>query len=138
MVVGRICGHDRVIRVYAEGTDPPRLVFLRTAEPSRYTIVYTAEVQEQYHFEEDSYEAVAAAGTDVVSVLAVLHGRPQHRRHVGSTGLIITGRAPDGRWLMVGLLEKAEQDDVYVVAEVRFLSAVQAGAIERRLGGEVS
>jgi hypothetical protein len=61
-----------------------------------------------------------------------------HRQHVGSTGLIITGRTPDGRWLMVGLLERADQDDVYVVAEVQFLSAVQAAAIERRLGGEVS
>jgi hypothetical protein len=39
---------------------------------------------------------------------------------------------------MVGLLEKADQDDVYVVAEVQFLSAVHVAAIERRLGGEVS
>jgi hypothetical protein len=114
------------------------LSFPRTVDPSRYTIVYTTGVQEQYHFEEESYEAVAAAGTDVLSVLAVLHGRPRHRRHVGSTGLIITGRTPDGRWLMVGLLEKADQDDLYVVAEVQFLSAVQVAAIERRLGGEVS
>jgi hypothetical protein len=71
-------------------------------------------------------------------VLAVLHGRPRHRQHVGSAGLVITGRTPDGQWLMVGLIERAGQDDVYVVAEVRFLSAVQVAAIERRLGGEAS
>jgi hypothetical protein len=121
------------------GPEPAaRRSFLRTVDPLRSTIVYTTGVQEQYHFEEDSFEAVAAAGTDVLSVLAVLHGRPRHRRHVGSTGLIITGRAPDGRWLMVGLLEKADQDDVYVVTEVQILSTAQAAAIERRLGGEVS
>ena len=117
---------------------PVPLAFPRTVDPSGYTIVYATGVQEQYHFEEESYEAVAAAGSDVLSVLAVLHGRPRHRRHVGSTGLIITGRTPDGQWLMVGLLEKADQDDVYVVTEVQILSAMQAAAIERRLGGEAS
>jgi hypothetical protein len=51
------------------GPEPPRLLsFLRTVDPSTYTIVYTAGVREQYHFEEDGYDAVAAAGTDVVSV----------------------------------------------------------------------
>jgi hypothetical protein len=130
---------DRVAVLHRDGPAPPALPpFIRIMDPPRSTIVYTSRVREEYHFEEESYQAVAAAGTDVLSVLAVLHGRPRHRRHVGSTGLIITGKAPDGRWLMVGLLEKADQDDVYVVAEVQILSAVQAAAIERRLGGEMS
>lgn len=49
----------------------------------------------------------------MLTVLAALHGHPVHRRFVGGTGLILTGQAPDGRVISVGLLELPDRDDVY-------------------------
>jgi hypothetical protein len=92
---------------------------------------------ECYEFDDESYTAAATVGVDVVTVLAVLHGHPVHRRFVGTTGLIVTGRAPDGRIISVGLLELPDRDDVYRVAEVSVLPPDQATAAEKRLEGEV-
>jgi hypothetical protein len=92
---------------------------------------------ETYGFDEDSYAAATAAGFDVVTVLAVLHGHPVHRRFVGSTGLIITGWTPAGQVVGVGLLELPGRDDVYRVGEVAALPPDEAEAARKRLEGEV-
>jgi hypothetical protein len=92
---------------------------------------------ESYEFDDESYAAAAAAGVDVLTVLKVLHGHPVHRRFVGSTGLIVTGRTPAGQVISVGLLELPGRDDVYRVAEVTMLSPDQAAAAEKRLEGEI-
>jgi hypothetical protein len=90
-----------------------------------------------YEFDDESYAAAAAAGVDTLAVLAVLHGHPVHRRFVGSTGLIITGRTPAGPVISVGLLERSGRDDVYRVVEVTLLSAEQAEAVQKRWEGEL-
>ncbi|RZU46591.1 hypothetical protein EV385_6666 [Krasilnikovia cinnamomea] len=91
---------------------------------------------ETYEFDDDSYTATANAGVNVPAVLAVLHGHPVHRQHIGTTGLIITGRAPDGQIISVGLLEIPGRDDTYRVAQVHVLPPAQAAAFEHRMGGE--
>jgi hypothetical protein len=98
------------------------------------TIVYSEVVPvERYEFDEDSYAAAAAGGVDVLVVLAVLHGRPVHRRFIGGTGLILTGQVPDGRVISVGLVEVPDHDDKYRVVEVLVLPAEQAAAARKRL-----
>jgi hypothetical protein len=92
---------------------------------------------ERYEFDDESYATAIAASVDVLAVLAVLHGHPVHRRFVGSTGLIVTGRTPKGQIISVGLLELPGRDDVYRVAEVTVLSPEQAAAAEKRLEGEI-
>jgi len=92
---------------------------------------------ETYEFDEESYAAATAAGFDVVTVLAVLHGHPGHRRFVGSTGLIITGRTPTGQIISIGLLELPDRDDTYRVVDVAALPPDQAETAEKRLEGEV-
>jgi hypothetical protein len=102
------------------------------------TIVYNHSVPvDSYEFDDESFSAVAAAGVDVPSVLAVLHGHPVHRRFVGGSGLIVTGRTPAGQIISVGLLELPGSDDVYRVAEVMMLSPDQAAAAEKRWEGEI-
>lgn len=97
------------------------------------TIVYACGMPEEtYEFDEESYAAAATAGVDVLAVLAVLHGHPVHRRFVGSTGLVVTGRTPAGQVISVGLLERLGHDDVYRVVEVVVLSAEQADAVRKR------
>ena len=106
-------------------------------EASVSTIVYTRGVPvETYEFDDDSYEAAAAAGVNVLTVLAVLYGHPVHRRFVGGTGLVETGRTPRGQILSVGLLELPGRDDVYRVVEVRVLPPEDAAVAERRWEGE--
>jgi hypothetical protein len=102
------------------------------------TIVYNRSVPvDSFEFDEGSYAAAAAAGVDVLAVLAVLHGHPVHRRFIGGTGLIVTGRTSAGQVISVGLLELLGRDDVYRVAEVMMLSPDQAAAAEKRLEGEI-
>jgi hypothetical protein len=72
---------------------------------------------------------------NVLTVLAALHGHPVRRRFVGGTGLILTGQAPDGRVISVGLLELPDRDDVYRVVEVRVLPPEQAVAARKRWEG---
>ena len=102
------------------------------------TIVYDEVVPEEiYEFGDDSYAAAIAVGVDVLTVLAVLYGHPVHRRFVGTTGLIVTGRTPTGQIISIGLLELPGRDNVYRVAEVTVLPPEQAAAAEKRLEGEI-
>lgn len=102
------------------------------------TIVYNRRMPpETYEFDDESYAAARAAGLDVVTVLAVLHGHPVHRRFVGATGLIITGRTATGQIISIGLLELPGRDDIYRVADVTSLPPDQAEAVAKRLEGDI-
>jgi hypothetical protein len=47
-----------------------------------------------------SQGAIAAAGTDLPTVLAALHGDgPKTRRHLGDGSLQLSAATPGGRWL---------------------------------------
>ncbi len=97
--------------------------------------VDNAGVDNRYEFDEESWDALEAASVSWLDVMVVLYGRPQLRQHVGSDGLIITGRMRNGRWLMVGLTERPGRDDVYVVRQAARLSQDQEQMIEKRMGG---
>jgi hypothetical protein len=92
-------------------------------------------VEDCYEFDEESWTTLAAASVDWRDVIAVLYGRPRHRQHLDAGGLIVSGRARDGRWLMVGLSERPDRDDAYLIRQVLVMTPEQRRAIERRMGG---
>lgn len=89
---------------------------------------------DRYIFDEESWDACAAARLSVPEVLRVLHGDRRLRRSVGSTGLMVTGGV-DGVWITISLIEVTAADDTYVVRDVFRLSPEQAAAAERLLKG---
>lgn len=97
-----------------------------------YTIVYAGDVRETYVWDEDSYQAVAAAGLRWQAVVAVLRARPRIRSHIGAV-LRIAAPADDGRWIVVALVER--HDDEYLVVSARPLAPDEAATAARMIGG---
>ena len=90
-----------------------------------------------YQFDEESLDACAAARVSVPDVLRLLHGDQRLRRHIGSTGLAVTG-CVDGLWLTVTLIEARAAADVYVVRDIYRLDDQQAAIVARILKGRQS
>lgn len=89
----------------------------------------------QYRFDEGSYQAVEVSGVDLPAVAGALYGtRPRIRRHVGTDGLHVFAEAPDGRWLALAFVE-TETDDVWQLTAVRLLSEEETDDVRRALGG---
>jgi hypothetical protein len=89
--------------------------------------------EETYGFTERTYAKLAETHVPPLSVLEVLHGSPTVRRHIGSS-LQIAGRDRAGVWLVVALIEGA--DDDYVVTSARYLDDEEIAAVSRLLGGQ--
>lgn len=89
-------------------------------------------MEERYRYNEASYDALDRAGVGWVAAHDLLHGERTVRRHLGA-GLNIAGRARDGRWISVTLIE--ETDDEYLVVRARELDPDEAATIARLLGG---
>jgi hypothetical protein len=90
-----------------------------------------------YVFDEESLDACAAARVSVPAVVRLLHGDRRLRRHIGTTGLAVTG-CVDGLWLTVTLLETRDDADVYVVRDIYRLDDQQAAIVARILEGRHS
>jgi len=87
-------------------------------------------VDEFYVWDEASYDAVAAAGLSWQLVQQILRTRPRIRTHVGAV-LRILAQAPDGRWIVVALIEQT--DDEYLVVAARPLDADETDAAQRMI-----
>lgn len=97
---------------------------------TRRTLLYVADV---YAWDDDSYDAVQAAGVGWRSVLYVLHhARPRVRSHLGAV-LRIAARDQDGRWLGVALIETS--DDTYRLVGAHWLDADEQEAVEKMIQG---
>lgn len=69
-------------------------------------------------FDRRSRAAIAAAGTDLPTVLAALHGgHPKMRRHLGSGRLRLYASTPDGQWLVMTLVE-THTDEEWLLTDV--------------------
>ena len=93
--------------------------------------MYTRPVDEEYRWNDDSYEALAAnkvAWQDVVYVLRYAH--PKIRQHIGSI-LRIIGRGRDAQLVAVTLIE--ESDDQYLVVTARHLTGEEVTDAEALL-----
>lgn len=74
--------------------------------------------QTRVRFDRRSRDVIAAAGTDVPTVLAALHGdHPKVRRHVGSGRLRLYASTPDGQWLVLTLVE-THTDEEWLLTDV--------------------
>lgn len=86
-----------------------------------------------YGFTERTYESLAAAHVSPLSVLDVLYGGFRVRRHIGAS-LQVAGRDRDGTWLVVALIESA--DDEYTVTGARYLDDDEIAVIEGMRGDQ--
>jgi hypothetical protein len=64
-------------------------------------------------------------------VMDVLYGRQLVRRHIGAF-LPVAGRDREGAWLVLSLIEGA--DDDCVVTSARYLDEEEVAVVERRKG----
>ncbi|NDL56241.1 hypothetical protein [Phytoactinopolyspora mesophila] len=87
-----------------------------------------------YNFTDQTYEYLAKAGMAPLAVTDVLHGSPTVRRHIGSS-LQIAGQDRTGVWLVVALVEGAN-DDEYTVTGARYLDDSELEIITRLIGKE--
>lgn len=72
----------------------------------------------RFCFDVRSKNAMAAAGTDMSTVLAALHGEhPKIRRHTGSGNLHLFAPTPGGQWLGMTFVE-TEVDDEWLLTRV--------------------
>lgn len=73
----------------------------------------------RFRFDDRSHQAIAAAGTDMPTVLAALHcGEPKIRRLIGNSGLHLYASTPEGEWLAMAFVE-TENDDEWLLTRVR-------------------
>jgi hypothetical protein len=90
-------------------------------------------VRETYRWSEDTYDQLHAAGIAWQAAMYVLHdAHPHVRRHLGAV-LYVSAPDRDGRWLMVVLIEEA--DDAYLVVGARYLDADEVEAAVRIIRG---
>lgn len=90
-------------------------------------------VDEQYRFDDGSYDAVGRAGVDWQSVIDVLfEADVRIRQRIGVAVLLISAPNRHDRWLRVALVE--ESDDEYLVTGARWLEADEAEAAKRLVG----
>lgn len=93
--------------------------------------MYNAGV-DGYRFDEASYNALHAAGITWQDAVAVLRTHPQVRQPIGAV-LRIAAPAPDGRWIVVALIE--ETDDEYLVVSARHLDPDEVATLTRLTEG---
>jgi hypothetical protein len=89
--------------------------------------------EDLYIFTEDSYERLADAGVNPLSVTDVLYSNQLVRRHIGAA-LQVAGTDRHGTWLAVALIEHA--DDEYTVVAARRLEEAEIKAIAHMRGGK--
>lgn len=89
-------------------------------------------VDEYYVWDDASYDAVAAAGLDWRLVQLILRTRPRIRTHIGAV-LRVVAQAPDGRWIVVSLIE--QEDDTYLLVGARELDVAESTAAQRMIEG---
>jgi hypothetical protein len=87
----------------------------------------------EWRFEESSLTAIDLAGVDWRDVLHVMGGRQRMIRRAGPV-LWIIGQARDGRWLILGFVEGA--DEVPLLRGARWLDDEEAAAAANLLGGD--
>ena len=87
--------------------------------------------EEVYAFTERTYTNLAKAHVSPLSVMDVLYGPHRVRRHIGAS-LQVAGQDRDGTWLVVGLVEGA--DDEYTVTGARYLDDEEIAVIEGMRG----
>lgn len=93
---------------------------------------YTGGMPEEvYAFTERTYLNLAKAHVSPLSVMDVLYGRSRVRRHIGAS-LQVAGQDRDGTWLVVALVEGA--DDEYTVTGARYLDDAEIEVIEQMRG----
>jgi hypothetical protein len=91
-------------------------------------------VKRQYVYDDDSYDALAAAEVGWREADSALHSAgPQVVRHVGSAGLTVVARVPDNGWLVMGFVEQGEE--MWLLTEVRRLTEDESEAMDRMFGG---
>jgi hypothetical protein len=87
--------------------------------------------EEVYGFTERSYVNLAKAHVPPLSVLDVLYASWRVRRHIGAS-LQIAGQDRDGTWLVVALVEDA--DDEYTVTGARYLDEDEIAILQEMRG----
>jgi hypothetical protein len=94
------------------------------------TFVYSCRVSDEQRFiyDEDSLNALAASGLDWLTFNAALRGPALLRRPLGSDGLQVVARTPQGFWLTAGFVEVS--DDEFLLVAVRYLSPAEASGVE--------
>jgi hypothetical protein len=65
-------------------------------------------------------------------VQLILRTRPRIRTHIGAV-LRVVAQAPDGRWIIVSLIE--QDDDTYLVVAARDLTVEESTAAQRMIEG---
>jgi hypothetical protein len=89
-------------------------------------------VGEGIRFDDASYSALGKAGITWQVVQEVLRAHPQVRHHIGAV-LRIAAHVRDGRWIVVALIEEA--DDEYLVVSARELGDAEVTAVQKMLEG---
>ena len=99
-----------------------------------FTLVYDGDVYWAYHFDERSYDTLAAAGIAWQDVSHVLHdATPTLRRHTGAV-LRVAGYTRRGELVGIALIEEAE-DDQYLVVGARVLEGDEREAVAKLIEG---
>jgi hypothetical protein len=90
-------------------------------------------VDDGVRFDDGSFDALGKAGISWQTVQQVLRTHPQVRQHIGAV-LRVTGPVSAGRWIVVALIEEA--DNEYVVVSARELDHTETAALSRIIKGE--
>jgi hypothetical protein len=90
----------------------------------------------QYRYREDTLARLHANGVRWPMVDYVLnYSRPIWREYLGTALLRIVGYDRDGDLLLVTVLERPDEDDVYDILTARYLDEDEARAAAAHLGG---
>ena len=89
---------------------------------------------EEFRFDDRTYDALGAAGIRWQDVLEVLRARPRVRHHIGGV-LRIAAQTTDGIWLAVACIE--EDDDEYLVVGARELDDDETAAVRAMIQGDL-
>jgi hypothetical protein len=89
-------------------------------------------VDEGIRFGDASYSALGKAGISWQVVQEVLRTHPQVRQHIRAV-LRVAAPVRDGRWIVVALIEEA--DDEYLVVSARELGDTEVAAIQKMIEG---
>jgi hypothetical protein len=90
-------------------------------------------VDESFRFDDSSYDALGKAGVTWQTVQEALRTHPRVRHHIGAV-LRVAARVRDGRWIVVALIEEA--DDEYLVVSARELDDTEVAAVSRMIEGD--
>lgn len=96
-------------------------------------------VEDNYRWDEESYDRIAASGIPWQAVSAALRTHPRIRRHIGGD-LTIAAPVPDWVtdklvWIAVELIE--EDDDQYLVYDARELDVDEINACQKMIEGDL-